>query len=109
MWYSIRLRDRGQIRYLHKRYTDFRALHEQLAEVWPRALPRLPPQGLVGMRHRLDIGKFNERRQCGLQSYLEALLAQARPLSSCVPLATFLGELPGRAACVVVAGPAAAA
>merc|ERR1712217_972878 len=85
------------------RYTDFKSLHEELQQSTLESklmLPDLPPPGLVGMRHRLNIGKFNHRRRCGLQSYLDTLLRQAQPLSTCEVLAAFLGYEPGLAACV---------
>lgn len=103
-WYGVRVREDGERRFLHRRYTDFCALHEELTLACHSAsalkLPGLPPAGLIGFRHRLNLGRFNDKRQCGLQHYLEDLVRQARPLSACAPLAAFLGHRPGLAACV---------
>lgn len=104
VWYNIEVRDRNNVQFLHKCYSDFVALHRalqacecrhKLYSAYFEALPELPPPGLIGFRHRFNIGHFNQRRQFGLQQYLERLLAKMRPLSRAPTLAAFLGQTPG--------------
>lgn len=99
MWYSIQVQDNDVVKFLHKRYSDFKALHRSL-QVFKWAgvvLPALPPPGLIGLR---KTRQFNQKRQFGLQSYLDDVLAKFRPLSRAPTLGAFLGQTPGFVTCV---------
>lgn len=102
MWYSIKVRDHGTTWFLHKRYSDFKALDDSLQVLtWAGVvLPELPPPGLIGLRHRLNIGDFNARRRFGLQQYIEEVAFKLQPWSRAPALAAFLGQAPGFASCV---------
>jgi hypothetical protein len=39
-----------------------------------RRLPALPGRGAVGLRHQLDVGDFNQKRELALQSYLDQVI-----------------------------------
>merc|ERR1719436_670362 len=74
MWYLFRVCEDGDERFYLKRYTDFAKL-DQLVKMTTatrpgRPLPELPGRGLLGVRHRLGIGRFDARRLQGLQEYV---------------------------------------
>ncbi|CAK0809739.1 unnamed protein product, partial [Prorocentrum cordatum] len=39
-----------------------------------RRLPALPRRGAVGLRHWLDVGDFNQKRELALQNYLDQVI-----------------------------------
>jgi len=102
-WYLLRVRECGQERFFLKRYRDFAALDSALrARRWGsqdgHVLPRLPDRGLFGLRHALDIGNFNARRQQRLQEYVSVLVSQVRRFSEEPALDGFFGtHAPGKA------------
>lgn len=102
-WYLLRVRECGQERFFLKRYRDFAALDTALRSAHrcgrsTLTLPRLPERGLFGLRHTLDIGRFNLKRQQGLQEYAGALAAQVQRFSEEPALDNFFGaHAPGKA------------
>jgi len=79
-WYTIRFFD-GVSESLHvKRYSDCRRFDLVLRNslVLSKVLPPLPSPGILGLRHMLDIGDFNDRRQHGLQRWLDAILKNVK-------------------------------
>lgn len=75
-WYRIRLWDGTDETFHQKRYNDFKEFDTQLrakGTIAAQVLPELPKGGTLGLRHKLDVGTFNEKRQDGLQKWLEAL------------------------------------
>lgn len=102
-WYLLRVRECGQERFFLKRYRDFVALDGALRVAHRSgrgglALPRLPERGLFGLRHSLDIGNFNAKRQQGLQDYVSSLAAQVQRFSEEPALEGFFGaHAPGKA------------
>eukprot|EP00928_Gymnodinium_smaydae_P078621 TRINITY_DN62734_c0_g1_i1.p1 TRINITY_DN62734_c0_g1~~TRINITY_DN62734_c0_g1_i1.p1 ORF type:complete len:311 (+),score=55.53 TRINITY_DN62734_c0_g1_i1:67-999(+) len=73
-----------------RRYRDFLALHEKMMAIPGCSRPLLPPKGLVGLRHALDLGAFNEKRREGLEQYLVSLLGQVSSPDDVTCLAEFL-------------------
>merc|ERR1719401_909296 len=64
-----------------RRYTDFVELDKRIlasGEMGPLGGNGIPGKGSFGLRHYLDLGGFNERRQVGLELYLEYLMQQVR-------------------------------
>lgn len=85
--YTISVEREGRQRALVRRhYTDFLALdkEETVQGLLPESRPTLPPKGRLGLRHRLDLGSFNEKRRKGLQQYLEQLLQTEAGASAAV-------------------------
>jgi len=73
-WYTIKVRYDGTERDCRKRYSDFVRFNNYLRTRLPchkDMLPELPSSGRVGLRHKLDLGTFNHRRQVGLEQFLE--------------------------------------
>jgi len=75
---------------VRKRYTDFWKLDRRLRGNGELETIDLPSKGLVGFRHRLNIGEFNEKRLAGLSSYLDHLSKQTQSLMTCPALSDFL-------------------
>mmetsp|Transcript_98140 Transcript_98140/g.246062 ORF Transcript_98140/g.246062 Transcript_98140/m.246062 type:complete len:314 (-) Transcript_98140:45-986(-) len=79
-WYSIEFKYDGVEKVCHKRYKDFVEFDRVMRQQYPAlcsCLPQLPPSGVVGLRHKLDLGSFNHRRQIGLQQYLDLAIERA--------------------------------
>jgi len=75
-WYSIRVWDGTGGCLYHKRYNDFKEFDSRMraeGSVAAQILPELPSSGTLGLRHKFDVGDFNEKRQEGLQKWLDAL------------------------------------
>jgi len=73
-WYTIEVRYDGTQRDCCKRYSDFVQFNKYLRTRLPchkDKLPELPSSGVVGLRHKLDLGTFNHRRQVSLEQFLE--------------------------------------
>lgn len=81
-FYLFRVFDQGEERFYMKRFSDFvrldDALHVALNRGDQRRLPALPEWGLLGLCTQLGFGAFNERRQLGLQRYVDELVSIAR-------------------------------
>lgn len=75
---------------VRKRYTDFWKLDRRLRGNGELNTIDLPTKGLMGFRHRCNIGDFNEQRLSGLSSYLDHLTKQTESLVSCPELSDFL-------------------
>lgn len=71
--YLIRIDAEGQQWCVSRRYTDFERLHAEVEEPLRSAVGPLPPKGALGIRHKLNIGGFNEKREAALQAYLSGL------------------------------------
>mmetsp|Transcript_48035 Transcript_48035/g.126732 ORF Transcript_48035/g.126732 Transcript_48035/m.126732 type:complete len:220 (-) Transcript_48035:360-1019(-) len=86
-WYRIQVLYNGVESTCHKRYSDFAELDRRLRLRFPcpkGVLVDLPQGGCVGLRHRLDLGTFNERRQDRLQQYLDkAVQVAGKSLLQC--------------------------
>lgn len=79
--YGVKVSDGNRNWTVEKRYSDFVALDGLLREVPGYRRPTLPQKGCLGIRHRLNIGDFNERRQQGLQQYLSDMAGQVTTLA----------------------------
>lgn len=93
-----------------KRYTDFVEIDgifgKELAE---HCELNLPSKGKFGLRHYLNIGRFNEQRREGLDQYLEVLVEQARSSKErAQQVATFLQATAGDVAKATASAPATA-
>merc|ERR1719253_1971498 len=66
---------------LKKRYKDFVKLDRDLDRHSVLLRQKLPPKGLIGFRHRYDLGNFNKDRQFALDSYLKTLVRQVTALN----------------------------
>mmetsp|Transcript_40038 Transcript_40038/g.115113 ORF Transcript_40038/g.115113 Transcript_40038/m.115113 type:complete len:205 (-) Transcript_40038:138-752(-) len=89
--YGIRVSEGLRSWIVEKRYRDFVALDAELAR-WPsmRRAP-LPAKGVLGLRHHLNLGRFNEQRLRQLDKYLATLAAQVETSRDAPPpLAAFL-------------------
>lgn len=87
---------------VHKRFTDFMTLEKELCEASARSdpyqleggcRPKLPAKGLMGFRHRFNLGEFNQKRQKGLDIYLVKLvehLSQSHDKDTISIVASFL-------------------
>ncbi|CAK0799823.1 unnamed protein product, partial [Prorocentrum cordatum] len=82
-WYEVQVTEGSEERSYLKRYSDFRRLHEQLLadKAKVQEMPQLPTKGVLGVRHKLNLGNFNDKRQEDLQEYLRKLLAQLRSVA----------------------------
>jgi len=79
-WYVIELSYDGVQKVCHKRYNDFVEFDRIMRQQYPAlgsCLLDLPPSGVVGLRHKLDIGNFNNSRQRSLQRYLDVAIELA--------------------------------
>jgi hypothetical protein len=78
-WYTITRVEGGASTQVKRRFNNFRDLDWTLrssGSIPPEGLPPpLPDTGFVGIRHRLGLQGFNQRRLEGLQEYLDALAA----------------------------------
>jgi len=84
-WYKIRVEYDGTERECCKRYNDFMQFDKHLRQWLPclnDMLPQIPSSGRIGLRHKLDLGTFNDRRQAGLEGFLDAAarVAGERPV-----------------------------
>lgn len=79
-WYNIIVMRITRWR-CYKRYSEFKVFDKRLRQHIQK-LPALPGAGLVGLRHKMDMQGFEEKRQSGLQDYLEACtqFADGRPV-----------------------------
>eukprot|EP00419_Tripos_fusus_P023647 CAMPEP_0172727092 /NCGR_PEP_ID=MMETSP1074-20121228/91485_1 /TAXON_ID=2916 /ORGANISM="Ceratium fusus, Strain PA161109" /LENGTH=297 /DNA_ID=CAMNT_0013554207 /DNA_START=47 /DNA_END=940 /DNA_ORIENTATION=- len=76
---------------VRKRYNDFRKLDRKLRCNGELSPIDLPSKGLMGFRHRLNIGDFNEQRLTGLRTYLDHLTTwQTESQMNCPALFDFL-------------------
>merc|ERR1711966_282022 len=87
-WYKIRLFDGLEERFYSKRFTDFQELDLALKSSG-FSPPYLPTSGLLGLRHRLDLGGFNDTRQLNLERYLQGVLASFKNLADSPTLSKF--------------------
>mmetsp|Transcript_106032 Transcript_106032/g.299775 ORF Transcript_106032/g.299775 Transcript_106032/m.299775 type:complete len:298 (-) Transcript_106032:61-954(-) len=92
-FYTVSINDDGRQWTVAKRYRDFYDLDRQLQGGELSRL-ELPEKGFFGLRHRLNIGSFNEQRQMGLNLYLGHLTQQLLSLKDSPLLAEFLDERP---------------
>jgi len=79
-WYTIKVRYDGIEKDCRKRYNDFVQFDKYLRTWFPclkDMLPEIPSSGRVGLRHKLDLGTFNHRRQAGLERFLEIAVQTA--------------------------------
>merc|ERR1719253_398457 len=74
---------------LKKRYKDFVKLDRDLSVHSVLLRQKLPPKGLIGFRHRYDLGNFNKDRQFALDSYLKTLVRQVAALEQVSVLQDF--------------------
>jgi len=85
---------------IRKRYTDFWKLDRRLRGNNELDAIDLPTKGLMGFRHRMNIGDFNKQRLTGLSSYLDHLTKQIESLMTCPTFSDFLeGSARGLALC----------
>eukprot|EP00928_Gymnodinium_smaydae_P055201 TRINITY_DN38797_c0_g1_i1.p1 TRINITY_DN38797_c0_g1~~TRINITY_DN38797_c0_g1_i1.p1 ORF type:complete len:338 (-),score=57.51 TRINITY_DN38797_c0_g1_i1:87-1100(-) len=101
-FYDICVKDCEKFWTVRRRYSDFVRLDRNLFggasnEVdnqgkYPSQRLPLPPRGLLGVRHRLNLGAFNERRKVQLNEYLSSLTSQLKAVDGCPPLKDFLEE-----------------
>jgi hypothetical protein len=95
-WYLLRVKERSDERVFIKRYADFKRLDRKLrrgvaAGEVVISIPHLPQKGVLGIRHRLDLGHFNADRLEGLRLYIEQLISQVQSLEDVSQLKNFLG------------------
>jgi len=95
-WYLLRVKERGEERVFIKRYADFQRLDRKLRKGVAAGevvitIPHLPQKGVLGIRHRLDLGHFNADRLEGLRLYIEQLISQVQSLGDVSQLKNFLG------------------
>jgi len=91
MYYVLRIDDRGQTWTTQKRFRDFKLLDMDLGSSGCSLTTlRLPSSGCFGLRHRLDICGFNERRRQQLSAYLAHLAEQIETASSNTLVEQFL-------------------
>lgn len=76
-WYTLLVRDVGKSqRTCRKRFNDFKEFDTRMRErssVLDKVIPALPPAGTLGIRHKLGVGDFNQKRQEGLEQWLQSL------------------------------------
>jgi len=91
--YIISVKDNDRSWFVEKRYSEFVKFDEALANSAAQfSREPLPPKGLLGLRHKCNIGGFNTARRESLDQYLSSLMGQSGFSPSQVPaLAEFLG------------------
>eukprot|EP00929_Paragymnodinium_shiwhaense_P109139 TRINITY_DN7549_c0_g1_i1.p1 TRINITY_DN7549_c0_g1~~TRINITY_DN7549_c0_g1_i1.p1 ORF type:complete len:376 (+),score=40.80 TRINITY_DN7549_c0_g1_i1:131-1258(+) len=105
-WYTIRVTETRRQWFVRKRYNDFKQFHAKLKNVSSQShslisgsssssalvpgVPPLPPTGLFGLRHRLNLFNFNKNRFNGLQAYLNMLVDRVGALHDDPLLCSFL-------------------
>jgi hypothetical protein len=91
--YRILVVDNEQMWNAQKGYSDILELESRLACTEQR-LERLqlPEKGMFGLRHRFDIGGFNQRRFQGIQQYFAHLAAQLSSLADSPSLSQFFSS-----------------
>lgn len=92
-FYAIKVSDTSHSWKVKRRYSEFVQLDADLASSGS-VLKRdeLPEKGTLGIRHRLNLGDFNEKRRTGLDSYLKFLLRQVTTIAQDPVLHTFLQQ-----------------
>mmetsp|Transcript_16814 Transcript_16814/g.30467 ORF Transcript_16814/g.30467 Transcript_16814/m.30467 type:complete len:300 (+) Transcript_16814:41-940(+) len=91
LYYVLRVDDGGQNWTTRKRFNDFKVLDMDLGSCGcGLSRLRLPSSGCFGLRHRLDICGFNDRRRQQLSAYLEHLAEQIETASSNAIVEQFL-------------------
>jgi len=96
-WYKLKLFDGVEERYFNKRFSDFQELDVAL-RIDGINPPTLPSSGMVGLgiRHRLNLGSFNEDRQRDLERYLNEVLARFTRLLDSAALSKWFGNATSR-------------
>mmetsp|Transcript_15183 Transcript_15183/g.34614 ORF Transcript_15183/g.34614 Transcript_15183/m.34614 type:complete len:279 (+) Transcript_15183:62-898(+) len=90
-FYLIRVLTEGSELFFTKRYSQFKALDDQLRPLLPhigKSMPPLPDAGMLGLRHRAaqwGFGDFDEKRLEGLRVYVRGLSLLVEKLSD-IPL-----------------------
>lgn len=81
-WYTLEVREDGKSRRTsRKRFNDFKEFDARMREksaVLDKVIPALPPAGTLGIRHKLGVGDFNQKRQDGLETWLQSLAKNCR-------------------------------
>jgi hypothetical protein len=95
--YDIEVRDGDQRWTILKRYSEFLKLDRDLLverSGGHNGLTReeLPSKGMMGFRHRFNIGSFNTDRQAALERYLKNLAGQVSTVKQDPTLEAFLAE-----------------
>mmetsp|Transcript_34186 Transcript_34186/g.97121 ORF Transcript_34186/g.97121 Transcript_34186/m.97121 type:complete len:248 (-) Transcript_34186:98-841(-) len=74
-WYHISVFDGSRESHYEKRFRQFKAFDALMrrSAVLAKIVPPLPSSGVLGLRHRLDISDFNDKRLDGLQVWLDAV------------------------------------
>jgi len=88
-YYTISVQEGSRGWTVSRRYNDFVALNEDLIG---EGLERkeLPSKGLMGLRHRLNLGTFNAERRVDLEQYLKTLAGQIKSLRDIGTIEQFL-------------------
>lgn len=88
--YYIEVEDAGNKWTIQKRFNDVIELDRQLASSGDLSRLQLPTKGVLGIRHALNIGDFNQRRKIDLNAYLQHLSWQVKHSADHPLLAAFL-------------------
>lgn len=92
-YYVIKVSESGEQWSVEKRYKDFIALENTLDTSAGKLLHMaLPEKGMIGFRHKFNIGSFNDRRRECLEQYLLFLSNQVSSVSSNGNLLRFLAR-----------------
>eukprot|EP00929_Paragymnodinium_shiwhaense_P016413 TRINITY_DN124735_c0_g1_i1.p1 TRINITY_DN124735_c0_g1~~TRINITY_DN124735_c0_g1_i1.p1 ORF type:complete len:502 (-),score=81.63 TRINITY_DN124735_c0_g1_i1:105-1610(-) len=88
-FYQVEVSEEERSWLVERRYKDFLKLHELLAGEGRLVRAQLPPKGFIGLRHYLNIGRFNRDRLKGLRDYLLILSRQLSTVSGSDAIAAF--------------------
>lgn len=88
--YELDVREGTRQWSIQRRYREFVDLDLVLKATSECKCPVLPPKGAFGLRHKFNIGDFNEQRMGGLERYLDGLVSQTSRVTDIPALASFL-------------------